>query len=127
MKITINSSDIPKGHIKCVTYDGNSNPSKLIFSMCDKESAQRMSLAVTNLLGLTGHYDSFFKTPILSESVVNNKEVQFVIKGNEVGGAVKFLENLKIITIDLSRIVLERIKEDQEIEDICIVEVTPQS
>lgn len=126
MRITINSGEIPQEGIKCVTYDDTSNLSKVIFSMNDKESAQKMSLTVTNLLGLIGHYNRLFKPPILSTSVVDGNGVRFVI-GNKINKAIEFLQNIGIITADLSQIVLKRINEGQEIEDISIVEVTPQS
>jgi len=127
MRITINSGEIPQGSIKCVTYDDTSNPSKVIFSMKDEESARRMSLTVTNLLGLIGNHNRLFKPPFLSESVVNNKEVWFGIRKDNVDEAVKFLQDKGIITADVGGIVLKKIKEGQEIEDISIVEVTPQS
>lgn len=127
MKITINSGDIPKGTIKCVTYDNNSNPLKLFFSMDDGKSAQEISLAVTNLLGLIGHYNRTFKPSILSSSVINEKDVRFVIKGDELAGAIKFLQDKGIITASMSQIILKKINEGKEIEDINIVEVTPQS
>ncbi len=71
MKITVNPDEISRGNVKLITYDNTNNPSKLIFSTEAKKFAQEIYLAIINLLGLIGHYNQTFKSPISSVSNSN--------------------------------------------------------